>query len=154
VDLAGAHGSPARTASRASQIAPTCQASTKGPGSSGQGWRRNGAASRRRARCEARQGKAIVTAAGPSKSRRERVREPAPALVRDELARELRAATLVCEQLRREFDQIRQDVNEGRPASRPRNWPEVARELKALEEGLAGLPQQAAKVPERFVSAI
>jgi excisionase family DNA binding protein len=71
------------------------------------------------------------------------------ALIRDDVERELRAATLVCEQLRKEMEALKlgSDRLHPDPPSDGRNWPLVARELERLEGSLSGLAKLAARVP-------
>lgn len=71
------------------------------------------------------------------------------ALIRDDVERELRAATLVCEQLREEMEAFKLGsgrMNPDRPAG-GRNWALVARELERLEAALSGLAELARHVP-------
>lgn len=72
-----------------------------------------------------------------------RARRAAAAGGRDDVERELRAATLACQALRTELEQTKA---RGRPAV-GRNWRRVARELEALHAALAGLPSSPSQVP-------
>jgi hypothetical protein len=68
------------------------------------------------------------------------------ALKPDDVARPLRAAALVCEQLQRELDEL----TTGKHSQR--NWRRLARELQVLETALDDLPTRAEKVPAKFES--
>jgi excisionase family DNA binding protein len=61
----------------------------------------------------------------------------------DQVVRDLRAAAIVCGELKRELE-IAKD-----PRSAPveRNWRGVAREIEKLHQALAGLPSKPSEVP-------
>ncbi len=61
----------------------------------------------------------------------------------DSVERELRAAVVVCRQLRREIEVAK----DPRPESVARNWRRVAREIEKLHEALAELPSKPSEVP-------
>ena len=65
----------------------------------------------------------------------------------DDVERELRAARVVCEQLRQEME-----VAIDRRAPVERNWRSIARELEKLHQGLGGLPSRPDEVPS-FLAA-
>jgi excisionase family DNA binding protein len=71
------------------------------------------------------------------------------ALISDDAERELRAATLVCEQLRGEMEALK--LRSGRlhpdPPADGRSWGRLAKELESLEQALSGLPALARRVP-------
>jgi excisionase family DNA binding protein len=69
------------------------------------------------------------------------------ALIHDDGQRELRAAVIVCEELRWELDSLRRrGPLPPQPASK-RNWPVLAREAEQLQRSLDGLPELASRVP-------
>lgn len=73
------------------------------------------------------------------------------ALISDDLEREVRAATLLCEAVRLELEGLKGQVRPvfGAPPVDGRNWPRIARELEGLEAGLSGLADLAGRVPRR-----
>ncbi len=61
----------------------------------------------------------------------------------DDVERELRAARVVCEQLKQEMDV----AIDRRAAPVERNWRRIARELEKLHRALGGLPSRPDEVP-------
>jgi len=74
------------------------------------------------------------------------------ALVRDAVERELRAATIACEQLRQELEALKAKPRPPFASAFEdggRNWRAVHHQLDKLQEALRGLPELAGSVPGR-----
>jgi excisionase family DNA binding protein len=73
------------------------------------------------------------------------------ALITDDIERELRAATLVCEQVREEMEGLKlgSERRNPDPPADGRSWARIANELERLEEALSGLAALARRVPRR-----